>query len=144
MTNMTRERERAPSGGGRAARGRAPSGGGRAARGRDKQSAGAGKTLRSDAWLTGDDKAAMQHRVALRTSGLTVGREGRPVSGIANSASDLNPCNLPLRALAGAVRRGMEDAGGTLAESQTAKVHVDLSALHFFDPDTGESLRDVP
>jgi multiple sugar transport system ATP-binding protein len=28
-----------------------------------------------------------------------------------------------------------------LAESQTAKVHVDLSALHFFDPETEESLR---
>ena len=29
----------------------------------------------------------------------------------------------------------------TLAESQSAKVHVDLAALHFFDPETGESLR---
>jgi multiple sugar transport system ATP-binding protein len=33
------------------------------------------------------------------------------------------------------------DPRTTLAESQTAKVHVDLSALHFFDPETGESLR---
>jgi multiple sugar transport system ATP-binding protein len=33
------------------------------------------------------------------------------------------------------------DPRTTLAESQAAKVHVDLSALHFFDPDTGESLR---
>jgi len=31
-----------------------------------------------------------------------------------------------------------------LAESQTAKVHVDLAALHFFDPETGESLREAP
>jgi len=35
------------------------------------------------------------------------------------------------------------DPRTTLAESQTAKVHVDLSALHFFDPDTGESLREA-
>ena len=106
--------------------GRAPSGGGRAARGRDKQSAGAGKALRSDAWLTGDDEAAMQHRVALRTSGLTVGRGGRPVIGIANSTSDLNPCNLPLRALAGAVRQGIEDAGGIPAEFGTISLGEDL------------------
>ena len=109
------------------------------ARGRDKQSAGAGKTergrarsagagktLRPDAWLTGDDEAAMQHRVALRTSGLTVGRGGRPVIGIANSVSDLNPCNLPLRALAGAVRRGIEDAGGIPAEFGTISLGEDL------------------
>jgi hypothetical protein len=36
------------------------------------------------------------------------------------------------------------DPRTTLAESQTAKVHVDLSALHFFDPETGESLREAP
>jgi len=35
------------------------------------------------------------------------------------------------------------DPRTTLAESQTAKVHVDLSALHFFDPETGESLREA-
>ena len=90
------------------------------------RSAGAGKTLRSDAWLTGDDEVAMQHRVALRTSGLTVGRGGRPVIGIANSWSDLNPCNLPLRALAGAVRQGIEEAGGIPAEFGTISLGEDL------------------
>ena len=35
------------------------------------------------------------------------------------------------------------DPRTTLTESQAAKVHVDLSALHFFDPETGESLRDA-
>jgi dihydroxy-acid dehydratase len=82
--------------------------------------------LRSDAWLTGDDEVAMAHRVALRSSGLTVGRGGRPVIGIANSWSDLNPCNLPLRALAGAVRRGVEDAGGIPAEFGTISLGEDL------------------
>jgi multiple sugar transport system ATP-binding protein len=33
------------------------------------------------------------------------------------------------------------DPRTTLTESQAAKVYVDLSALHFFDPDTGASLR---
>ncbi len=82
--------------------------------------------LRSDAWLTGDDEVAMAHRVALRSAGLTVGRGGRPVIGIANSWSDLNPCNLPLRALAGAVRRGIEDAGGIPAEFGTISLGEDL------------------
>jgi hypothetical protein len=44
--------------------------------------------LRSDAWFTGDDEVAMQHRVALATAGLEVSRRGgRPVIGIANSAA---------------------------------------------------------
>ena len=68
----------------------------------------------------------MAHRVALRSAGLTVGRGGRPVIGIANSWSDLNPCNLPLRALAGAVRRGIEDAGGIPAEFGTISLGEDL------------------
>src|SRR6266566_4956574 len=82
--------------------------------------------LRSDGWLSGDDEVAMAHRVALRSSGLTVGRGGRPVVGIANSWSDLNPCNLPLRALAGAVRDGIEDAGGIPAEFGTISLGEDL------------------
>ena len=82
--------------------------------------------LRSDGWLSGDDEVAMAHRVALRSSGLTVGRGGRPVIGIANSWSDLNPCNLPLRALAGAVRDGIEDAGGIPAEFGTISLGEDL------------------
>src|SRR5215472_808699 len=82
--------------------------------------------LRSDAWLTGDDEVAMAHRVALRTSGLSVGRGGRPVIGIANSWSDLNPCNLPLRALAAAVRDGVTEAGGIPAEFGTISLGEDL------------------
>jgi len=82
--------------------------------------------LRSDSWLTGDDEVAMAHRVALRTSGLDVGRGGRPVIGIANSWSELNPCNLPLRALAGAVRQGVTDAGGIPAEFGTISLGEDL------------------
>ena len=46
--------------------------------------------------------------------------------GIANSWSDLNPCNLPLRALAGAVRQGIEEAGGIPAEFGTISLGEDL------------------
>ena len=46
--------------------------------------------------------------------------------GIANSASDLNPCNLPLRELAGAVARGVREAGGIGAEFPTISLGEDL------------------
>ncbi len=83
--------------------------------------------LRSDAWFIGDDEVAMQHRVAFATAGLKVSRRGgRPVIGIANSASELNPCNLPLRELAGAVRRGVLEAGGIPAEFGSISLGEDL------------------
>ena len=83
--------------------------------------------LRSDAWFTGDDEVAMAHRVAFASAGLEVSREGgRPVIGIANSASELNPCNLPLRELAGAVRRGVAEAGGIPAEFGSISLGEDL------------------
>ena len=73
--------------------------------------------LRSTAWLEGDDEVAVMHRVALASAGVGVGHAaGRPVIGIANSASELNPCNLPLRDLVGPVRDGVEAAGGIGAE----------------------------
>ncbi len=46
--------------------------------------------------------------------------------GIANSASELNPCNLPLRELAGAVRRGVLEAGGIPAEFGSISLGEDL------------------
>jgi multiple sugar transport system ATP-binding protein len=33
------------------------------------------------------------------------------------------------------------DPRTTIREGQRARVHVDLPSLHFFDPDTGDSLR---
>jgi dihydroxy-acid dehydratase len=87
----------------------------------------AGPRLRSDAWFTGDDEVAMAHRVAFASAGLEVSRRGgRPVIGIANSASELNPCNLPLRELAGAVRRGVLEAGGIPAEFGSISLGEDL------------------
>jgi dihydroxyacid dehydratase/phosphogluconate dehydratase len=67
------------------------------------------RPLRSDAWLSGDDEVALEHRAALRPSGLTA---GRPLIGIACTASDLNRCDRGLSDLVEAVRRGVADAGG--------------------------------
>jgi dihydroxy-acid dehydratase len=86
-----------------------------------------GVRLRSHAWLAGDDEVALEHRVALASAGLTVSRTAdRPVIGIANSASDLNPCNLPLRDLAIEVKAGIEEAGGIGAEFGTISLGEDL------------------
>ena len=83
--------------------------------------------LRSQAWLAGDDEVALEHRVALASAGLTVSRAAdRPVIGIANSVSDLNPCNLPLRDLAAVVKAGIEEAGGIGAEFGTISLGEDL------------------
>jgi dihydroxy-acid dehydratase len=83
--------------------------------------------LRSQAWLAGDDEVALEHRVALASAGLSVRKDGsQPVIGIANSASELNPCNLPLRELAVAVKAGIEEAGGVGAEFGTISLGEDL------------------
>jgi len=83
--------------------------------------------LRSSAWLAGDDEVAMLHRVALASAGVRAGRAvGRPVIGIANSASELNPCNLPLRDLIAPARHGIEAAGGIAVEFPTISLGEDL------------------
>jgi len=83
--------------------------------------------LRSSAWLAGDDEVATVHRVALASAGVPVGHiAGRPVIGIANSASELNPCNLPLRDLVGPVKDGIQAAGGIGVEFPTISLGEDL------------------
>ncbi|MHB1781814.1 MAG: dihydroxy-acid dehydratase, partial [Acidimicrobiales bacterium] len=83
--------------------------------------------LRSDRWIVGSDEVALEHRVALRSAGVAVGPDGgRPVIGIANSASELNPCNLPLRELAGAACDGIVEAGGLAVEFPVISLGEDL------------------
>ena len=83
--------------------------------------------LRSDRWVCGDDEVALEHRVALRSAGVAVDHNGgRPIIGIANSASELNPCNLPLRALASSVREGILAAGGLPVEFPVVSLGEDL------------------
>jgi dihydroxy-acid dehydratase len=88
--------------------------------------------LRSRQWLDGDDEVAVAHRVALRSAGLDVSAEPegdsgpRPVIGIADSSSDLNPCNLPLHELAAAAAEGVLAAGGLPARFPTMSLGEDL------------------
>ena len=83
--------------------------------------------LRSSRWFAGDDEVAVLHRVSACNSGSAVDPAGgRPVIGIANSASDLNPCNLPLRELAGEVAAGVTAAGGVPMEFPVMSLGEDL------------------
>ena len=69
--------------------------------------------LRSARWFRKDDLPGFVHRSTLATVGWS--REdlmNRPVVGILNTWSDINPCNLNLRALAEEVRTGIVEAGG--------------------------------
>ncbi len=84
-------------------------------------------TLRSDRWVRGDDEVALDARVALRMGGAPVRPDGgRPLIGIANSASDLNPCNQPLADLVAPLREGIEAAGGVALEFPTMSLGEDL------------------
>lgn len=73
--------------------------------------------LRSREWLGDGGKAGFIARHHLRQSGFSSRQfDGRPVIGIANTWSELAPCNAHLRTLAEAVRRGIHQAGGVALE----------------------------
>jgi len=84
-------------------------------------------TLRSDAWVRGDDEVALDARVALAMGGQAVSKGGGvPIVGIANSASDLNPCNQPLGDLVASIREGVESGGGVAVEFPVMSLGEDL------------------
>ncbi len=83
--------------------------------------------LRSARWFEGDDEVALLHRVAMRSAGAEVEPSAtRPVIGIAHSASELNPCNMPLAKLAEAARAGVREAGGIPVVFPTFSLGEDL------------------
>jgi len=84
-------------------------------------------SLRSREWFDGDDEVAVIGRVAMRNAGFDVTPgDARPVIGVLNSAGDLNPCNLPLRALAEDVKAGVAEAGGIAVELPVMSLGEDL------------------
>src|SRR3954454_3144347 len=68
--------------------------------------------LRSDAWYAGDDRNAYIHRAWMRRGLPNSAFQGRPQIAIANTASDLTPCNSHLGEIAEHVQRGVWEAGG--------------------------------
>jgi L-arabonate dehydrase len=79
-----------------------------------------GKKLRSQEWFSGLSYEGTVRRAWLRSEGFGAKVfEDRPVVGICNSWSELNNCNVHLRGLAEAVKRGVWAAGGFPLEFPT-------------------------
>jgi len=68
--------------------------------------------LRSTQWYAGQDRNSYIHRAWMRRGVPGNAFEGRPQIAIANTASDLTPCNLHLDEVAASVRNGVYEAGG--------------------------------
>jgi dihydroxy-acid dehydratase len=106
---------------------------------------------RSSEWLDRRDLDGFLHRSWLKATGVTDDTfRGRPVIGICNSWSELVNCNIHLRGLAEAVKRGVLQAGGfprefpvmSLGESlmkPTTMLYRNLMAM-----DVEESIRSYP
>jgi dihydroxy-acid dehydratase len=86
-----------------------------------------GANLRSARWFRKNDLPGFIHRSTLAMDGWT--RDDlmqRPVVGILNTWSDLNPCNLSLRTLAVKVREGILAAGGIPLEVPLMSISENL------------------
>ncbi|HZL31430.1 MAG TPA: L-arabinonate dehydratase [Pseudolabrys sp.] len=69
--------------------------------------------LRSHRWFGVDDMRSFGHRSRMRGVGYDADDwTGKPVIGIVNTWSDINPCHTHLRARAESVKRGVLQAGG--------------------------------
>ena len=68
--------------------------------------------LRSGEWYAGNDRDGYIHRAWMRRGVPSSAFEGRPQIAIANTASDLTPCNSHLNEIADAVKQGVYEAGG--------------------------------
>jgi dihydroxy-acid dehydratase len=67
---------------------------------------------RSSQWYAGTDRNAYIHRAWMRRGLPAHAFDGRPHIAIANSASDLTPCNAHLNEVAESVKQGIYEAGG--------------------------------
>ena len=81
------------------------------------------RALRSASWFDAPSKNGILHRSWLRSEGLPDDSfTGRPVIGIAQSWSELTPCNAHLREVAEHVKRGVWQAGGVPFEFPTTSI----------------------
>ena len=81
---------------------------------------GENRKLRSQEWWNRTDYYSFARRAWLRSEGFAADVfDGKPVIGICNSWSELNNCNVHLRAVAEAVKRGVWAAGGFPLEFPT-------------------------
>jgi dihydroxy-acid dehydratase len=75
---------------------------------------------RSRTLVAGPDRAGA--RAMLKAIGLTDADLAKPLIGIANTWTEIGPCNFHLRLLAAEVRKGIKAAGGTPLEFNTVSI----------------------
>ncbi|HEY2978000.1 MAG TPA: dihydroxy-acid dehydratase, partial [Burkholderiaceae bacterium] len=109
------------------------------------------KDLRSQQWFGRDGKMGFIYRSWVKNRGIPHDQfDGRPVIGICNTFSELNPCNSHFRTLAEQVKIGVYEAGGfplefpvmSLGETMlrpTAMLYRNLASM-----DVEESIRGNP
>ena len=96
--------------------------------------------LRSRQWYGRNDRDGFSYRSWMKNQGWPHDEFSKPVIGICNTWSELNPCNAHFRELAESVKRGVWEAGGlplefpvmSLAESQlrpTAMLFRNLASM---------------
>ncbi|GAA4553982.1 L-arabinonate dehydratase [Amycolatopsis samaneae] len=107
--------------------------------------------LRSHRWFGGDDLRGFSHRARARQLGYGPGEHlGKPVIGILNTWSDVNPCHLHLRERAEQVKRGVWQAGGFPLEfpvatlSETYQKPTPMLYRNLLAMETEEILRSYP
>jgi dihydroxy-acid dehydratase len=113
--------------------------------------AGNGRKLRSAGWFGGRDMHGFIHRSWMKNQGFAAENfDGRPVIGIANSASEVTPCNAHLGRVSEAVKRGVWKAGGfplefpTMSLGETVMRPTTMLFRNLMAMDVEESLRANP
>ena len=105
---------------------------------------------RSTDFFNEDGVAGLTHRAFTAAMGYDSADMSRPLIGIGNTYSELNPCNSHLRALAEAVKRGVLQAGGTPLEFPTislGEIHLSPTSMLYRNlaaMDTEEMIRGNP
>src|SRR6476661_6556101 len=107
--------------------------------------------LRSQTWFRGADYYNFARRTYVRSEGLNADVfQGKPIIGICNSWSELNNCNLGLRDVAEAVKRGVWAAGGvpfefpTISLGETFMRPTTMLFRNLMAMDVEESIRANP
>jgi L-arabonate dehydrase len=107
--------------------------------------------MRSADWFGAEGRQGFLHRSWIRNQGFTDELfDGRPVIGIANSWSELTPCNAHLRTVAEAVKRGVLMAGGfplefpTMSLGETIMRPTTMLYRNLMAMEVEESLRANP
>ncbi len=106
---------------------------------------------RSQEWFGRTDLLGFAYRSWIKNQGWPADLfDGRPVIGIANSASDLVPCNAHLTKVAEAVKRGVWEAGGfplvfpTMSLGETLMRPSTMMFRNLMSMDLEETLRANP